>query len=220
MEVRGLTVKLARAQRLGDVDSAEPDEVLPARLLGIARDLERAVLSARVARDVHAEPAPSPSGAHTTTGRRAAHSASQSGCCPPLGSISVRCRAPSPSTSCANGSLHVWRECGWVRQMAGRALLGEGVLVGQVARLEHDDDERAEGARRHRGLNGEDNWARRWAMWGTARASGSAHDGMQLEVAVHELLVLLPHSTHIAYSLPHSRRGQCCICYSWSLLFS
>jgi hypothetical protein len=68
MEVRGLTVKLARAQRLGDVDSAEPDEVLPARLLGIARDLERAVLSARVARDVHAEPAPSPSGARTTAG--------------------------------------------------------------------------------------------------------------------------------------------------------
>jgi hypothetical protein len=105
MEGRELTVKLARAQRLGDVDGAEPDEVLPARLLGITRDLERAVLPARVARDVHAEPAPSPSGAHTT-GRRTAHSASQSGCCPPLGSISVRCRAPSPSTSCANGSLH------------------------------------------------------------------------------------------------------------------
>jgi hypothetical protein len=43
--------------------------------------------------------------------------------------------------------------------MAGRALLGEGVLVGQVARLEHNDDERAEGTRRHRGSNGEDNWA-------------------------------------------------------------
>jgi hypothetical protein len=85
--------------------------------------------------------------------------------------------------------------------MAGRALLGEGVLVGQVARLEHDDDERAEGARRHRGLNGEDNWARRWAMWGTARASGSAHDGLQLEVAVHELLVLLPHRV-LSESLP------------------
>jgi hypothetical protein len=70
MEGRELTVKLARAQRLGDVDGAEPDEVLPARLLGITRDLERAVLPARVARDVHAEPAPSPSGAHTTGRRR------------------------------------------------------------------------------------------------------------------------------------------------------
>jgi hypothetical protein len=68
MHGRGLTVKLARAQRLGDVDGAEPDQLLPARLLGIARDLKRAVLPACVARDVHAEPAPFPSGARTTAG--------------------------------------------------------------------------------------------------------------------------------------------------------